>query len=113
MWPEFEVLDLEDTAFRRGRVLLQLPCRTVRTEQLLELGDLLLAEPVGADELADLLAGVVRSQRRLAPLAVPLRRDAKVLPPADVLKDVAAHVALVEPLHDGDHRILLGVVQSS
>ena len=71
-----------------------------------------LAEPLRTDQLALLLARVVHAEAGLAGLAVPLRRNADMLPALDVLKDVSADVALVQSLHDGHHRIGLRVVQS-
>ena len=79
---------------------------------MLQHGDLFLTEALGADQLALLLAGVVRAEAGLAYLAVPLSRNADMLPALDVLKDVPADVALVQALHHGHHRIGLRVVQS-
>ena len=110
--PELEVVRLQDAAAGRGRILLQLASRAVLAEQLLEGGDLFLAEALRADQLADLLAWIVLAEDGPPSRAVPLSRDADVFPPADVFEDVAADVLLMQALHDGDHGVGLRVVQS-
>ena len=109
--PELYELCLQDAALGGLGVLLELARRAVDAEQLLQVGDLLGAEAVWADQLAHLLARVVRSEERLARHPVPLGGDHQVFPPANVLENVAADVLFVQALHDRDHGVTLRIVQ--
>ena len=104
---------LDDAASTRCRLLLELAGRGVWPHDLLVAGHDLGAEPLREEQLTVLGARIIKAEERRASARwVIFHRQHDVVVPELLVEDDAAHVALMQALHDDDDGGSVGVVQS-